>query len=238
MPSPSSYKRLTLGEFGDLRVDKLFDLEAALRALHEPCLDEHPALIIASAPSPWHITSPTMTQETEKTNKHSLKRVRDNRTGNRRAIRWVRDRREPRTDVRRGVPELSLDERDVRVRARGGRIERAHVPGERCEERRERGRGRARGVRGDQPGRPGRGHGADLRWGARGGMSGNQSSRTRGRRWRTKRHSPASTKGLVVNHSHMKALVEPSFTEATSPCISLFTNIGGIIICAYLSRAC
>ena len=31
----------------------------------------------------------------------------------------------------------------------------------------------------------------------------------------TKRTSPRSNHGFVVNHSHMKALVEPSFTEAT-----------------------
>lgn len=41
----------------------------------------------------------------------------------------------------------------------------------------------------------------------------------------TKRTSPASTNGLVVNHSHMNALVELSFTESMSPRMSLFTDI-------------
>ena len=40
----------------------------------------------------------------------------------------------------------------------------------------------------------------------------------------TKRTSPASTNGLVVNHSHMNALVELSFTESMSPRMSLFTD--------------
>ena len=33
----------------------------------------------------------------------------------------------------------------------------------------------------------------------------------------TKRTSPRSSHGFVVNHSHMKALVDPSLTEATRP---------------------
>lgn len=41
---------------------------------------------------------------------------------------------------------------------------------------------------------------------------------------RTKRHSPLSLNGLVVNHSHMNALVLPSFTESISPRMSLFTT--------------
>ena len=40
----------------------------------------------------------------------------------------------------------------------------------------------------------------------------------------TKRTSPVSTKGLVVNHSHMKALVEWSLTESIRPRRSLFTS--------------
>jgi hypothetical protein len=40
---------------------------------------------------------------------------------------------------------------------------------------------------------------------------------------RTKRHSPASANGLVVNHSHMNALVEPSFTESINPRMSSLT---------------
>ena len=40
---------------------------------------------------------------------------------------------------------------------------------------------------------------------------------------RTKRHSPASANGLVVNHSHMNALVDPSFTESIKPRMSLLT---------------
>ena len=58
---------------------------------------------------------------------------------------------------------------------------------------------------------------------ARDEKSGNQ---VRGREegvWRTNRHSPASTKGLVVNHSHMNALVVPSFTESIRPRMSLLT---------------
>ena len=39
----------------------------------------------------------------------------------------------------------------------------------------------------------------------------------------TKRASPASTNGLVVNHSHINALVEPSLTELISPRMSLLT---------------
>ena len=41
----------------------------------------------------------------------------------------------------------------------------------------------------------------------------------------TKRTSPESSHGLVVNHSHMKALVEPSLTESMRPLISLFTGV-------------
>lgn len=41
----------------------------------------------------------------------------------------------------------------------------------------------------------------------------------------TNRTSPASTKGFVVNHSHMKALVDPSFTELMRPRRSLFTSL-------------
>lgn len=40
----------------------------------------------------------------------------------------------------------------------------------------------------------------------------------------TKRTSPASAKGLVVNHSHMNALVDPSLTESISPRMSLLTE--------------
>lgn len=40
---------------------------------------------------------------------------------------------------------------------------------------------------------------------------------------RTKRASPESTKGFVVNHSHMKALVDSSLTELSSPWMSLLT---------------
>jgi hypothetical protein len=40
----------------------------------------------------------------------------------------------------------------------------------------------------------------------------------------TNRTSPASTKGFVVNHSHMKALVDPSLTELMRPRRSLFTS--------------
>lgn len=43
---------------------------------------------------------------------------------------------------------------------------------------------------------------------------------------RTKRHSPASANGLVVNHSHMNALVDPSFTESIKPRMSLLTARG------------
>ena len=42
---------------------------------------------------------------------------------------------------------------------------------------------------------------------------------------RTKRTSPESSHGLVVNHSHMKALVEPSLTDSMRPLISLFTGV-------------
>lgn len=41
----------------------------------------------------------------------------------------------------------------------------------------------------------------------------------------TKRTSPESSHGFVVNHSHMKALVEPSLTESISPLMSLFTRV-------------
>jgi hypothetical protein len=40
----------------------------------------------------------------------------------------------------------------------------------------------------------------------------------------TKRTSPESSHGFVVNHSHMKALVEPSLTELIRPLMSLFTD--------------
>lgn len=40
---------------------------------------------------------------------------------------------------------------------------------------------------------------------------------------RTKRTSPESANGFVVNHSHMNALVELSFTDAMRPWMSLFT---------------
>lgn len=40
----------------------------------------------------------------------------------------------------------------------------------------------------------------------------------------TKRALPSSTKGLVVKCSHMKALVDPSSTEAMRPCMSLLTK--------------
>lgn len=43
---------------------------------------------------------------------------------------------------------------------------------------------------------------------------------------RTKRHSPASANGLVVNHSHMNALVDPSFTELIKPRMSWLTGTG------------
>ena len=41
----------------------------------------------------------------------------------------------------------------------------------------------------------------------------------------TKRTSPESSHGFVVNHSHMKALVEPSLTESMRPLMSLFTGM-------------
>ena len=42
----------------------------------------------------------------------------------------------------------------------------------------------------------------------------------------TNRHSCTSANGFVVNHSHMKALVDPSFTEFNKPRMSLFTEKG------------
>lgn len=45
-----------------------------------------------------------------------------------------------------------------------------------------------------------------------------------GKRRPTNRTSPLSAHGFVVNHSHIKALVEPSFTEATRPWISFLTE--------------
>ena len=66
-------------------------------------------------------------------------------------------------DVLLGVPKLVLDEGDVRAGALRGGGEGADVSGERGEEGRERGRGRARWVGGDEPGRPGGWDGADLR---------------------------------------------------------------------------
>lgn len=56
----------------------------------------------------------------------------------------------------------------------------------------------------------------------------------------TNRASPASTNGFVVNHSHMKALVDPSLTELINPRMSLFTvlvSVAQSILCgahAYL----
>lgn len=40
----------------------------------------------------------------------------------------------------------------------------------------------------------------------------------------TKRTSPRSNHGFVVNHSHMNALVEPSFTDVTRLWMSLLTG--------------
>lgn len=51
----------------------------------------------------------------------------------------------------------------------------------------------------------------------------------------TKRASPASTNGLVVNHSHMNALVVPSFTESIRPRISLLTE-GIYVSCREVHR--
>lgn len=58
----------------------------------------------------------------------------------------------------------------------------------------------------------------------RSGIVGVEYRRERRGRGRTKRMAPVSRKGFVVNHSHMKALVLPSLTEAMSPWMSLFTE--------------
>ena len=55
-----------------------------------------------------------------------------------------------------------------------------------------------------------------------------------GRTTLTNRASPASTNGFVVNHSHMKALVDPSLTELINPRMSLFTvlvSVARSILC-------
>lgn len=49
----------------------------------------------------------------------------------------------------------------------------------------------------------------------------------------TKRHSPASANGFVVNHSHMNALVVPSFTLSMSPRMSLLTCVSCFVLLSW-----
>ena len=52
----------------------------------------------------------------------------------------------------------------------------------------------------------------------------------------TKRASPASMNGFEVNHSHMNALVDPSFTEFMRPRMSLFTTQNFLLVKAHSGR--
>lgn len=126
------------------------------------------------------------------------------------------------------ITEPLLNEFHVRLFSCLRGIECAYVLRELCKESADSLRRGALGVRMgcDHPGWPGCGHGSDLE---------NteiecpkESARQFSKRFRyearTKRHSPLSLNGLVVNHSHMNALVLPSFTEAISPRMSLFTT--------------
>ena len=61
-----------------------------------------------------------------------------------------------------GIPKLLLDEGDICLGTLLRRVERAHVRRERLEEGPQDRGGRTRRVRRNEPGRPGRGHRADL----------------------------------------------------------------------------
>lgn len=126
------------------------------------------------------------------------------------------------------ITEPLLNEFHVRLFSCLRGIECAYVLRELCKESADSLRRGALGVRMgcDHPGWPGCWHGSDLE---------NteiecpkESARQFSKRFRyearTKRHSPLSLNGLVVNHSHMNALVLPSFTESIRPRMSLFTT--------------
>lgn len=118
------------------------------------------------------------------------------------------------------VSKFLLDELDIVLHSFLFRIKRTDISSQCGQERFHELRRRASGMSSNHPGWPWRWHGADLFCNMN-----KYHSRGRTKQWKrlTKRTSPASTNGLVVNHSHIKALVEPSFTELIRPRMSLFT---------------
>ena len=122
-----------------------------------------------------------------------------------------------------GVTKLVFDELDVRSGTVCLGVEFADIGRERPEERAQCVSGCPLWVRSDEPRRPGSRHRANLRAAAHHELVTKFVWDIEWNDHRTKRASPASTNGLVVNHSHINALVEASLTESIKPRMSLFT---------------